>query len=213
MVLVPASNPIIFTKRNFGEYYGIDGANLPAGMVLGSVTSTEVTIIDNDTSGILAPVSLEMDEGQSETVQISLMTQPSSEVNVTITGYEGTDLVPDQEMLTFTQDSYNTPQTVTFTTTEDKDLLNDEVTLTLAASGGGYNEVSHTLVVTIRDNRGVRIEEEESSLSVMLEGNYPNPVSDLTKIVFDLPEPAHISIRVTDLLGRTVQMTPYGWYG
>ena len=160
-----------------------------------------------------APVSLEVDEGQSETVQISLMTQPSGEVSVTVTGYAGTDLTPDLQMLTFSQDSYNTPQAVTFTTTEDKDLLNDEVTLTLAASGGGYNEVSHTLVVTIRDNRGVRIEEEESSLSIMLEGNYPNPVSGLTKIVFDLPEPAQISIRVTDLLGRTVQTTPYGWYG
>ena len=86
------------------------------------------------------------------------------------------------------------------------------MTLTLAASGGGYDEVSHTLVVTIRDNMGVGIEDEEPSISITLWGNYPNPVSDLTKIVFDLPEPAQISIRVTDLLGRIVQTTPYGWY-
>ncbi|MXW13642.1 MAG: T9SS type A sorting domain-containing protein [Rhodothermaceae bacterium] len=190
----------------------IDEDNLPAGVTLGGPTSAEVKITDNDTPGILAPVSVDVDEGKSEAVQVSLMTQPSSDVTVTITGYQNTDLEPDQEALTFTQDDYNTPQTVTLITTEDSDLLNDEVTLTLAASGGGYDEVSHTLAVTIRDNMGVGIEDEEPSISITLWGNYPNPVSDLTKIVFDLPEPAQISIRVTDLLGRIVQTTPYGWY-
>ena len=59
---------------------------------------------------------------------------------------------------------------------------------------------------------GVSIEEEAPAISITLEGNYPNPVSDRTNIVFDLPEPAHISIRVTDLLGQTVQTSSYGWY-
>ena len=190
----------------------IDEDNLPAGIILGSSTSAEVKITDNDMPGILAPVSVEIDEGKSEAVQISLMTQPSSDVTVTITGYENADLEPDQKDLIFTEDNYNTPQTVTLITTEDSDLLNDEVTLTLAASGGGYDEVSQTLAVTIRDNMGVGIEDEEPSISITLWGNYPNPVSDLTKIVFDLPEPAQISVRVTDLLGRIVQTNPYGWY-
>ncbi len=190
----------------------IDADHLPTGIILGSSTSAEVKITDNDMPGILAPVSVEVDEGQSEVVRISLMTQPLSDVTVTITGYENTDLEPDPGVLTFTQDNYNTSQTVTLTTTEDSDLLNDEVTLTLETSGGGYDEVSHTLMVTIRDNMGVSVEDEEPSTSITLWGNYPNPVSDLAKIVFDLPEPAQISIRVTDLLGRTVQMTPYGWY-
>ncbi len=190
----------------------IDEDNLPAGIILGASTSAEVKITDNDMPGILAPVSVEIDEGKSEAVQISLMTQPSSDVTVTITGYENADLEPDQKDLTFTEDNYNTPQTVTLITTEDSDLLNDEVTLTLAASGGGYDEVSQTLAVTIRDNMGVGIEDEAPSISITLWGNYPNPVSDLTKIVFDLPEPAQISVRVTDLLGRIVQTNPYGWY-
>ena len=190
----------------------IDAENLPSGIILEGTTSVEITITDNDTAGILAPVSLEINEGKSEAIQVSLATQPSSDVDVTVTGHEGTDLVPDPQVLTFSQDSYDTPQTVTLTTTEDVDLLSDEVTLTLAASGGGYNEVSHTLQVTIQDNMGVSIEAEEPAISITLGGNYPNPVSDLTNIVFDLPEPAHISIRVTDLLGRTVQTSPYGWY-
>ena len=180
---------------------------------MGRPASANITITDNDSPGILAPVSLEVDEGQSETVQIALATPPSSDVRVTLTGYEGTDLKPDPPILTFPRDGYNTPQTVIVTTAEDTDLFNDEVTLTLEASGGGYNEVSHTLVVTIRDNRGVNIEEESPVSSMILWGNYPNPVSNFTKIVFDLPEPAYISVRVTDLLGRTEQIIPYRWYG
>ena len=190
----------------------IDGDNLPSGFILGNPASAKVKILDIDMPGILAPVSVEVDEGQSEAVQISLITQCVSNVTVTITGYENTDLELDREMLTFTRDNYNTPQTLTLIATEDSDWLNDEVTLTLKASGGGYDLVSHTLVVAIRENMGVSIEDEEPSTSVTLWGNYPNPVSDLTRIVFDLPEPAQISIRVTDLLGRNVQTTPYGWY-
>ena len=190
----------------------IDGDNLPSGFILGDPASAKVKILDINMPGILAPVSVEVDEGQSEAVQISLITQCMSNVTVTITGYENTDLELDREMLTFTRDNYNNPQTLTLIATEDSDWLNDEVTLTLKASGGGYDLVSHTLVVAIRENMGVSIEDEEPSTSVTLWGNYPNPVSDLTRIVFDLPEPAQISIRVTDLLGRNVQTTPYGWY-
>ena len=112
----------------------IDTENLPTQMVTGSVASVEITITDNDTPGILAPVFLDGNEGHSEAVQVSLVTEPSSNVNVTVTGHEDTDLSPDPQVLTFSQENYNTPQTVTFITTEDKDLLSDKVTLTLAGS-------------------------------------------------------------------------------
>ena len=189
----------------------IDRDNLPSGVIPGAPTSAEITITDTDMPGLSAPESVEVDEGQSATIQISLMTEPAGEVTVTITGQANSDLTPDPPTLTFTQTNYSTAQTVILTVTEDDDLLNDEVTLTLTASGGGY-EVSHTLVVTIIDNMGVGIEDEQPSLAITLWGNYPNPVSDLTKIEFDLPEPAQISVRVTDLLGRIVQTTPYGWF-
>ncbi len=48
--------------------------------------------------------------------------------------------------------------------------------------------------------------EKTSSLiySFTLQGNYPNPVSDVTNIEFDLPSAAEIQFMVTDLLGREV---------
>ena len=189
----------------------IDGENLPVGILLGSPTSAEIKITDNDTPGILAPTSIEIDEGQSTEIRVSLMTEPSGNVTMTITGYMDRDLDPNPKTLTFTPANYNIAQTVTLTTTEDDDLLNGEVILTLMTSGGGYS-VSNTLAVTIRDNRGVHVEADVSPISITLRGNYPNPVSDWTNIEFDLPEPAQISIRVTDLLGRIIQTIPYGWF-
>ena len=189
----------------------IDGENLPVGILLGSPASIEIKITDNDTPGILAPTSVEIDEGQSAEIRVSLMTEPSGNVTMTITGYMDRDLEPNPKTLTFTQTNYNIAQTVTLTTIEDGDLLNDEMTLTFMTSGGGYS-VSNTLTVTIRDNRGVHVEADVSPTSITLRGNYPNPVSGRTNIEFDLPEPAQIAIRVTDLLGRIVQTTPYGWF-
>ena len=62
------------------------------------------------------------------------------------------------------------------------------------------------------DAERVSVENEELSPKLTLHGNYPNPLSDCANIVFDLPQPSQISVYVTDLLGRTVQMIIYGWY-
>ena len=42
----------------------------------------------------------------------------------------------------------------------------------------------------------------------MLHGNYPNPFAISTKILFDLPAPARISVSVVDVLGRVVKVSP-----
>jgi spore germination protein YaaH len=39
-----------------------------------------------------------------------------------------------------------------------------------------------------------------------LEQNFPNPFNPSTEIGFTIPEPAHVRIRISDLLGRTVAM-------
>jgi len=40
--------------------------------------------------------------------------------------------------------------------------------------------------------------------SVALRGNYPNPFNPTTTIAFDLASPAHVTLRVFDILGRSV---------
>ncbi|MYJ57125.1 MAG: T9SS type A sorting domain-containing protein, partial [Rhodothermaceae bacterium] len=190
----------------------LDTTNLPSGIVASIPISQEVTITDLDMPGISTPASVEFMEGDMTSFNVALTTQPSSDVTVTLTGHENTDLMLDLNVLTFTASNWDQEQTVTLTATEDTDLLDDQVTLTLSASGTGYM-VSHTLTVTIQDNMGVATEQTEEAISLALWGNYPNPLSNSTKIVFDLPEPAQVSVAITDLLGRTVKMLPDKSFG
>ncbi len=45
-------------------------------------------------------------------------------------------------------------------------------------------------------------------LAFALRGNYPNPFASSTRILFDLPAPARVSVKVIDMLGRTVMRLP-----
>ncbi len=111
-----------------------------------------VTITDNDTPGIVAPVSVTMAEGSQRTLAVALAQMPSGLVTMTITGHSGTDLVLDKASLTFTTSSWSTAQTVMVTAGQDDDFANDTETLTLTASGGGYAGVTTDITVTITDN-------------------------------------------------------------
>lgn len=41
--------------------------------------------------------------------------------------------------------------------------------------------------------------------ALAVHGNFPNPFAELTNVVFDLPEPAEVSLRVIDATGRLVE--------
>jgi serine protease AprX len=47
-------------------------------------------------------------------------------------------------------------------------------------------------------------------LAYLLEQNYPNPFNPGTAIIYDLPEPAFVTLTVHDLLGRTVRVLVNG---
>ena len=46
----------------------------------------------------------------------------------------------------------------------------------------------------------------ELPATIALRGNYPNPFNPSTTVVFDLPATAMVSVRIIDLLGRTVRI-------
>ena len=55
------------------------------------------------------------------------------------------------------------------------------------------------------------VEEEggpEIPTEFTLHGNYPNPFNPSTRIQFDLPESAQVTVQVVDMLGRQVMMLP-----
>ena len=134
----------------------MDTANLPPGVTAGSITTATVTILDNDQTGlILTPSSLEVSEGASGTFTVRLRSEPTADVTVTVSGHSGTDAAVDtdvgasgdQDTLTFTPATWNEAQTVTVRTSAD----DEAVSLALAAAGGGYDGVSATLAVAVKE--------------------------------------------------------------
>ena len=111
-----------------------------------------VTVTDKDAPNLLlTPGSLAIDEGDNRTYTVKLTTLPTGDVTVTIGGTAGTDLSLDKNTLTFTTNTWSSPQTVRVTAGTDPDGANDTATLTHRASNGGYGGVNKDLPVTVTD--------------------------------------------------------------
>ena len=124
----------------------------------GTTAELPVTVADNDRGLVLSRTSLTVGEGDATGVSytVELATQPTEEITVTVTGHSGTDLtltgLSAANTLTFTADNWDTPQRVTVKAGEDSDGLDDSVTLTHTAAGGGYGGTTAALAVTVADN-------------------------------------------------------------
>ena len=119
--------------------------------------SVRVTIEENETRSIVAtPATLMVDEGGDPgEYTVELGSQPTGTVTVMVRDVSG-DITVRPSRLTFTTSTWDDPQTVTVSASEDADGEPDPaVTLTHAASGGGYNGVTGgTVTVTISEDDG-----------------------------------------------------------
>ncbi len=119
----------------------------------GVTTDITVTITDNDAAALVAPETVQMEEGGTRPLLVHLSASPPGPVTLTFTGHAGTDLTLDKPSLTFTAADWNTPKTVTLTAVEDdEDYADETVGLNVTASGGGYDGVTTDITVTIMDN-------------------------------------------------------------
>jgi hypothetical protein len=75
-----------------------------------------------------------------------------------------------------------------------------EATLVLASDD--YNYPWRYIPITVEvSGTGV----EDATTRLRLRGNYPNPFNPVTRIAFDLPEPARVDLRVYNAAGRVVR--------
>lgn len=91
-------------------YVGVDGSDVA------------VTNVDNDTAGVtVTPTSglVVTESGSTATFQVSLRSQPTSNVSLTLTSSDLTEGTVGPASLTFVPASWNTPQTVTVTGVPD----------------------------------------------------------------------------------------------
>ncbi len=117
----------------------------------GEVHVLQVTIIDKDTPGIVAPHAVRIEEETDSEFGVHLSAKPSGTVTVTVSGFAG-ELTASPTRLSFTTTNWETPQTVTLTAGHDDDVVDDSETLTLTADGGGYAGIEHRVTVTVEDN-------------------------------------------------------------
>ena len=95
---------------------------------------------------------------------------------------------------------------------------NETLVLNLSGSKDAPKDAFNALKLYGVDIRGdevsidvitdVETEISELPTEFMLYGNYPNPFNPSTRIQFDLPESAQVSVQVMDMLGREVMILP-----
>ncbi len=137
-----ASNErMVLTHAASGGDYGSVSKDLP------------VTVTDDDTPGLrIESMALTVVEGASGMYRVTLETEPTGTVTVTIES-DNSDVTTSAASLTFTSGDWDTEQTVTVRAAEDADTGDDSATLTHTASGGDYDSVGESAVaVTVKDN-------------------------------------------------------------
>ena len=185
-------NPVTLTHIvSGGDYEGVTAA----GVV--------VTIIEDDTAGVTISITaLEISEGDTGRYTIVLDTEPTADVTVEIQVPEDTDIAVAPLTLTFTADTWNTPQTVTVTATQDDDAVADDpVTLTHAVSGGDYEGVTTAdveVTITEDDTTGVTISITALEVAEGDTGHYTivldtEPTADVT-VEIQAPEDTDITV-------------------
>ena len=132
------------------------------------VQSAYVTITDDDPAGVtITPTDLTIQEGESLDYTVVLDTQPLGEVTIDITVPEDTDVSVDPVSLTFTSANWNKPQTVTVTTEQADAADENEITLSHAVDGTGYQDVDDIdVTVHVTDDESAGLVLSGSVLSV-----------------------------------------------
>ena len=123
------------------------------------VPSIRVTITDDDKGVTVSKNSLNIPEGGSDSYTIKLDEKPSDPVTIDITA--GDDLTVPGTSLTFTEDNWNSAQTVTVTAEHDDDTANDTtaITHTLSSDDSEYAAISVAgiSVTIVDDDKGITV--------------------------------------------------------
>ena len=110
-----------------------------------------VTVTENDSAGVtIDPTALSVVAGRSNEYTVALVTQPTGDVSVTISGHASTDVslsgpTLSSDMLTFTTGNWSMAQTITVSATES--AATGKVTLAHTVAGADYASVTAEPVV------------------------------------------------------------------
>ena len=106
----------------------------------------------SESTSISAPSKITVNEGDSTTFLVHLSGTYPKDVRFAMTGFEGTDIKPNPESLTFSENQSISFQPVTIHATVDDDIDHDEVILKFVDSGNELTTNELTIHVTIMDH-------------------------------------------------------------
>ena len=127
---------------------------LPDGVVVGSVSTSTVTITDDDVQEVIvSPGTLEVAEGESATYMVVLATEPAESVTISVNDPTNPDITTDPQTLTFTVDNWDQAQMVTVNTLHDDDPEDETGEVTHELNGDAHHSMDPpTVMVTVRDD-------------------------------------------------------------
>ena len=118
----------------------------------GLTASVAVAVTDDDTPAlVLSASSVTVDEGGTGIVDVSLATQPSDSVTVTVTSADPGAATVAPASLTFTTIDWSAPQTVAVTGEQDDNSRDNNTAITVAGDGD-YLGVTTQVEVTVTDD-------------------------------------------------------------
>ena len=156
-----------------GESVKLGFGTLPTGVTAGTTSEAVVSIADDDGAGVtVAPTSLSVGEGGSDTYAVVLASQPTHDVVVTVNDpTDNTDVTAEPGTLTFTTLNWSVAQTVTVTAAEDAGSDDETGTVTHAVSStdakySGISASSVAVSVTDDDDPAVSVSFERGTYAV-----------------------------------------------
>ena len=152
---VTASYDNLFVETGEGIFEDLYGNNLLTFTGQPATNGSTLADVERPDGGLaLSRTDLEIDEGESGTYTVALGSQPAADVTVAIGQRPPGRATVSPASLTFTADNWNTPQTVTITSTEDANYVDRWVLLRHVATGDSYG-ASAVAWLILRDTYNV----------------------------------------------------------
>ena len=134
---------------------------------------------------------------------MALATLPTQTVTVSVTSVNLSAVTVSPTLLTFTADDWNQPQTVTATPLDDPDARDEPVLVTMAGSGGEYQDVIASVQVNVDDDETAALTVSVSSLS-LVEGGATGEFT----VALTSPPTSTVSVRVESSDTEAVTVSP-----
>ena len=152
---VAVSYDNLFVETGEGIFEDLYGNNLLPFTGQPATNGSTLADVERPDGGLaLSRTDLKIDEGASGTYTVALASQPAADVTVAIGQRPPGRATVSPASLTFTADNWNTPQTVTITSTEDANYVDRWVLLRHVATGDDYGASAAAWLI-LRDTYNV----------------------------------------------------------